>query len=63
MAHRMAVDTLDEIEVDVVDRRPSSKRSIRYSGAPPMPLIAGRRSSIGPVGMSMGWAPKSSARW
>ena len=32
------------------------------SGAPPMPRIAGRRSSIGPTGMSTGCAPSSSAR-
>src|SRR4026208_1463227 len=30
---------------------------MRYSGAPPMPLIAGRRSSIGPGGISSGCAP------
>jgi hypothetical protein len=31
-------------------------------GAPPMPLIVGRRYSTGPVGISRVWAPHSSAR-
>ena len=33
-----------------------------YRGAPSMPLMAGSRSSIGPMGMSIGWAPSAKAR-
>ena len=46
----------------VKDAHHAYKRALEL-GAPPMPLMAGRRSSIGPVGTSTGWAPSSRARW
>ena len=62
MTLRMAVDAVEEPEVDVVDGLPVLEAVDEVEGAPPMPLMAGRRSSIGPVGISTGWAPSSRAR-